>query len=135
MGENQKNLAIIVKKINFLINDSQINLKLNLLEVKKVYTSAQAIANLVAGQIKKRLPFRLVLRNITNKFATERELKGAKVQVSGRLNGSEIARTESINYGKMPLSTIDSNIDVGRQEVITTYGKIGIKVLVYKGKL
>ena len=135
LGEKQENLTKIVKEINSLINDSKIKLRFNLIEVKKVYSCAQTVANLVASQIKNRLPFRLVLRNTLNKLTPEKEVKGAKIQVSGRLDGAEIARTESVNYGKMPLSTIDSNIDIGRQEVTTIYGKIGIKVLIYKGKL
>lgn len=135
LGENQENLKKIVKEINLLINSDKVVVQLNLIEVKKVYSCAQTIANLVASQLKKRLPFRLVLRNMISKLVVEKVVKGAKIKVSGRLDGAEIARTERINYGKMPLSTIDSKIDIGRQEVITTYGKIGIKVLVYKGKL
>jgi small subunit ribosomal protein S3 len=135
LGENQENLKKVVKKINLLINNDKVAVQLNLIEVKKVYSCAQTIANLVASQLKKRLPFRLVLRNINSKLVMEKEVKGAKIKISGRLDGAEIARSENINYGKMPLSTIDSNIDIGRQEVITTYGKIGIKVLIYKGKL
>jgi small subunit ribosomal protein S3 len=135
LGENQENLNKVVKKINSLINNDKVAVQLNLIEVKKLYSCAQTIANLVASQLKKRLPFRLVLRNMTSKLVMEKEVKGAKIKISGRLDGAKIARTESINYGKMPLSTIDSNIDIGRQEVITTYGKIGIKALIYKGKL
>ena len=76
-----------------------------------------------------------MLRNILGKLSFEREVKGAKIQIKGRLDGSEIAKTKKIVQGKMPLSTIDSNIEVGRTEVTTTYGKIGIQVLIYFGKI
>ncbi|CAG8647875.1 9589_t:CDS:2 [Paraglomus brasilianum] len=61
------------------------------------------------------------------KLASEREVRGAKIEISGRLDESDIAQTKKIVQGKMPLSTIDSNIDTGRAEAITSYGKIGIK--------
>jgi len=76
-----------------------------------------------------------VLRNVLSKLALEREVRGAKIQADGRLDGAEIDKKKKWVQGKMPLSTIDSNIDVGRAEVITTYGAIGIKVLLYKGKI
>ncbi|CAJ0824605.1 22183_t:CDS:2, partial [Entrophospora sp. SA101] len=99
-------------------------LKVNLVEVKNIYTQAQSIANLLASQLRKRSPSRLVLRNLLNKLSLEREVKGAKIQVGGRLDGGEIAQQRKLVLKKMPLSTIDSNIEVGRAEVITTYGKI-----------
>ena len=134
LGNEQGNLEKIKEKIGSLINNKK-KINLNLVEIKNVYGCAQTIANLVASQIKKRVPFRLVLRDLSSKLSFERALEGAEIWISGRLGGTDIARTESISYRKMPLSTIDSNIEVGRQEVVTAYGKIGVKVLAYKGKI
>ena len=124
-----------MKGIYKIINDDKVAVKINLVEVKKIYTHAQSIANLIAGQLKKRIRSRQVIKNLLTKLAIEREVKGAKIEVSGRLDESDIAQTKKVVQGKMPLSTIDSNIDLGKAEVITSYGKIGIKVLIYKGKI
>jgi len=135
LGENNEKLEKVMKDIYAKINDEKVSVKINLIEVKNIYTYAQSIANLIASQLKKRLSFRLVTRNVLSKLSLEREVKGAKIEMSGRLDGKEIAETKKIVQGKMPLSTIDSNIDVGFAKVITTYGAIGIKVLLYKGKI
>lgn len=136
LGENNEKLAKVMKDIYAKIADEKISVKINLIEIKNIYTYAQSIANLIAGQLKKRLPSRSVLRNILNKISLEREIKGVKIQLSGRLDGAEIAQKKKWVWGKMPLSTIDSNIDAaGRSKVITTYGVIGIQVLLYKGKI
>ena len=124
-----------MKDIYAKINDERVAVKINLIEVKNIYTYAQSIANFIASQLKKRLSFRLVTRNVLSKLSLEREIKEAKIEMSGRLDGKEIAETKKLVQGKMPLSTIDSNIDVGFAKVITTYGAIGIKVLLYKGKI
>jgi small subunit ribosomal protein S3 len=128
LGENQEKLKKITKKINSLIDDNRVNLHLNLLEVKKVYNCAQSIANLITGPIKKRSPFRLVLRNILSKISLEKATEGAKIEIKGRLDESDNAQTKKALHKQMPLSTIDSNAEFGRQEVVTSYGKIGVKV-------
>ena len=135
LGENNSKLETVMKGIYKIIADEKVTVKINLVEVKKIYVHAQSIANLIAGQLKKRTRSRQVLKTLLMKLAAEREVKGAKIEVSGRLDESDIAQTKKIVQGKMPLSTIDSNIDVGRSEVTTSYGKIGIKVLIYKGKI
>jgi len=136
LGENNEKLNKIIKGVYKIINDDKIAVKINLIEIKKIYTYAQSVANLIAEQLKKRLFSGMVLRNMLSKLSFERsEVKGAKIQIKGRLDGSEIAQTKKVTQNKMPLSTIDSNIDVGRAEVTTSYGKIGIKVLIYKGKI
>jgi len=135
LGEDNSKLEKVMKGIYKIIDDDRVAVKVNLIEVKKVYTHAQSIANLIAGQLKKRTRSRQVIKALLTRLANEREVKGAKIEVSGRLDESDIAQTKKIVQGKMPLSTIDSNIDVGRAEVTTSYGKIGIKVLIYKGKI
>jgi len=136
LGENNEKLNKIIKDIYKIVNDDKIAVKINLIEVKKIYAHAQSVANLIAEQLEKRLFSGMVLRNTLSKLLSERgEVRGAKVQIKGRLDGSEIAQTKKVIQGKMPLSTIDSNIEVGETEVIISCGKIGIKVLIYKGKI
>lgn len=132
LEEKNTNLEKIIKNLYLKINDDNISIKLNLVEIT-VYNSAQSISNLISDQLKKRSPFRFVLRSILTKIALEREIKGAKIQISGRLDGSEIAQRKKWIQGKIPLSTFDSNIDFGFSETTTAYGKIGIQVQLYKG--
>lgn len=135
LGENKSKLEEVMKSIYEIVNDAKIKVKVNLIEVKKIYSHAQSIANLISSQLKKRVRSRQIIRNLLTKIALEREVKGAKIEISGRLDQSDMAQTKKIVQGKMPLSTIDSNIEVGRAEATTSYGKIGIKVLIYKGKI
>jgi small subunit ribosomal protein S3 len=131
LGENNSKLAEVMQGIYKIIDDEKIPVKVNLVKEE----NAQSIANLVVGRLKKRTRSRQVIKNLLTKLAAEREIKGVKIEVSGRLDESDIAQTKKIVQGKMPLSTIDSNIDVGRAEVTMSYGKIGVKVLIYKGKI
>jgi len=89
-----------MKDIYAKINDEKVSVKINLIEVKNIYTYAQSIANLIAGQLKKRLSSRVVLRNVLSKLASEREVKGVKIQANGRLDGAEIAQKKKMNSRK-----------------------------------
>lgn len=135
LGESNSKLEKVMKGIYDIVNDAKIKVKVSLIEVKKIYANAQSIANLISGQLKKRMRSRQIIKNILSKIILEREVKGAKIEISGRLDESDMAQTRKVVQGKMPLSTIDSNIEVGRAETVTSYGKIGIKVLIYKGKI
>jgi len=135
LGENNEKIEKVMKNIYSRINDVKISVKINLIEVKNIYGHAQSIANLISGQLKKRLSYRLIIRDILSKLSLDREAKGIKIELSGRLDGKEIAETKKFVQGKMPLSTIDSNVEIGFSEVVTTYGTIGIKTILYKGKI
>lgn len=117
-----------------LMGQGKYNLKVNIQEVTKPELSAQVMVGNMAEQIEKRLPFRRVLKQ-TIEQVMNAGAEGVKVMVAGRLNGSEIARTEMLSQGSLPLQTLRANIDYGRGEAHTTYGKIGIKVWIYKGKV
>ena len=107
---------------------------LNIIEVKGTTTNAQLVAEDVASQLERRIAFRRAM-----KMAIQRTMKlgakGIKIQLSGRLNGAEIARTEQYHEGTIPLQTIRADIDYGFWEADTTYGKIGVKVWIYKGEI
>jgi len=116
------------------LKDKEISIKINLIEIKNDYLHAQSITNLICSQIKKRIHTRFVIKNVLSKVFLEKEIKGIKIEISGRLDGSEISQKRKFFQGKVPLSTIDSDIEVGSNFVVSIYGTIGVKVIIYKGK-
>ncbi len=117
-----------------LMGQGKVNIKLNIQEVQKPELSAQIMVENIADQLQRRLPFRRVLKG-TIEQVMQAGAKGVKVYVAGRLNGAEIARTEVLSQGALPLQTLRANIDYGRGEAHTTYGRIGVKVWIYKGEV
>jgi len=108
-------------------------LKIEIREVKNPWICAPLVAQMAAQQIEKRMPFRQVMKKSIERVMTSREVKGIRMEVSGRLNGIEIARREWLGQGQMPRNTIRADIDYAQDEAHCTYGKIGIKVWLYKG--
>ena len=107
---------------------------LNIVEVKQVDTNAQLVAENIAQQLEKRTGFRRAMKNAMGR-AMRMGARGIKTQVSGRLGGAEIARTEHYHDGTIPLQTLRADIDYGFAEAATTYGRIGVKVWIYKGEI
>jgi small subunit ribosomal protein S3 len=107
---------------------------INIVEVKNMDTSSQLVAESIAQQLEKRIAFRRAMKKaIGNTMRTG--AKGIKIMVSGRLNGAEIARSECYHEGTITLQTLRADIDYGFTEANTTYGKIGVKVWIYKGEI
>ncbi len=106
--------------------------KINIEEVKNPELNVQLVAENVASQLERRLPFRRVIKS-TTEAAVRAGALGAKVSVSGRLNGAEMARRETSALGSIPLHTIKANINYAAAEAKTTFGVIGVKVWIYKG--
>ena len=106
----------------------------SILEVKNVDLDAQLVAESIAKQIENRAPFRMAEKKAIRN-AMKAGAKGIKTLVSGRLNGVEMARSEGYSEGNIPLQTIRADIDYGFAEALTTYGKLGIKVWIYKGEI
>jgi len=123
----------IQKKIKNKTNIKSRQLKIEIREVKNPWISAVLVAQMSAQQIEKRMPFRRVLKKSIERVMTNREAKGIRIEVSGRLNGIEIARREWLGQGRLPRNTIRADIDYAQDEAQCTYGKIGIKVWIYKG--
>lgn len=117
-----------------LMGQGKFNVKLNVQEVTQPELSAQIVVGNIAEQIEKRLPFRRIMKN-TIEQVRQAGAEGVKLTLAGRLNGAEIARTETLSNGSLPLQTLRAAIDYGRGEAHTTYGKIGIKVWIYKGEV
>lgn len=107
---------------------------INIIEVKSPDLNAQLIAENIALQLEKRVSFRRAMKQSIGR-AMKFGAKGIKVQVSGRLGGAEIARSEHYHEGTIPLQTLRADIDYGFAEAATTYGRIGVKVWLYKGEV
>ncbi len=114
-------------------NNTKREIKLEIREIKNPWISSALVAQMAAQQIEKRIPFRRVIKKTIERVMTNREVKGIRMEMSGRLNGIEIARREWLGQGQMPRNTIRADIDYAHDEARCTYGKIGIKVWIYKG--
>ena len=107
---------------------------LNIVEVKNIDTDAQLVAEGIANQLERRISFRRAMKQAMQK-AMKAGALGIKTAVSGRLGGADMARTEFYKEGTIPLQTLRADIDYGFYEADTTYGKIGVKVWIYKGEV
>ena len=110
------------------------DININIVEVKSVDTDAQLVAENIAGQLERRISFRKAMKQCMQKAMKSGAL-GIKTAVSGRLGGADMARTEFYKEGTIPLQTLRADIDYGFAEADTTYGKIGVKVWIYKGEV
>ena len=106
----------------------------NIVEVKQPDTNAQLVAENIAAQLERRIPYRKAMKGAMGR-TMRLGAKGIKAMCSGRLGGAEIARSETYHEGTIPLQTIRADIDYGFAEADTTYGKIGVKVWIYKGEV
>ena len=129
-GLGIETLLTNIKKI--LPNDRQVTI--NILEVEKVNLNASLIGDLVVKQLEDRVVFRRAIREAMQ-CAQEDNVSGIKVQVSGRLNGAEIARSEWIREGRVPLQTLRADIDYATKEANTIYGVLGVKVWLFKNEI
>ena len=116
------------------------NVVVNVIEVKSPATNAQLVAEDIARQLENRVTFRRAMKQCIRNAMSPRDrstvpAKGIKAMVSGRLAGADIARTESYHEGTIPLQTLRADIDYGFAEAATTYGRIGVKVWIYKGEV
>lgn len=112
-----------------------VSLSLTVEELKRTEVSAQIMAQNIAWDLERRMPYRRVLKRYIDIAMQNREVKGVKIQVAGRLGGTEISRREHLESGKLPLTTLRADIDYGETTAFTKYGTIGVKVWVYKGEI
>jgi small subunit ribosomal protein S3 len=131
VGISGNELKLIYDKLNKLVNKKQ-NIIVNIIKVKDPKTEANLIAESIAEQLEKRVSFKRVIRN-TIKRTTN--VLGIKIEVSGRLNGAEMARSEWVREGRVPLQTLRADIDYSERRAETIYGTIGIKVWLFKGEI
>jgi small subunit ribosomal protein S3 len=131
LGKNGEIVNKLKADVNKMTN-KEVNV--NIIEVKVPDIDAQLVAENISGQLERRISYRKAMKQCMAK-AIKAGAKGIKTSVSGRLGGAEIARTEFYREGTIPLQTLRADIDYGFYEADTTYGKIGVKVWIYKGEV
>lgn len=132
IGKGGQGIESLKNQLQKIVSNK--NILINIVEVKRPEADAQLIAENIAQQLEKRIAFRRAMKQSIQR-AMKTGVKGIKTACSGRLAGAEIARTEHYNEGTIPLQTLRADIDYGFAEADTTYGKIGVKVWVYKGEV
>ncbi|MBI2481988.1 MAG: 30S ribosomal protein S3 [Candidatus Vogelbacteria bacterium] len=125
----------IIKIVKRIGSELPKELKVDIEEVKNPDARAAIVAAMVAEGLEKRLPFRRVLKQTVEKVMGQREVKGVKIALSGRLGGADMSRAESLKQGQIPLQTLRADIDFAREQAYLSYGVIGIKVWIYRGEI
>jgi small subunit ribosomal protein S3 len=134
IGKKGEDIEKLRQETAALLGMSVNDVRLNIAEIRKPELDSQLVADSIAQQIEKRVMFRRAMKRAVMSTMRSGAL-GVKVRVSGRLNGSEIARTEWYREGRIPLHTFRADIDYGLSEAHTTYGIIGVKVWIFKGEV
>ncbi len=132
-GTGIEDISKLLKK-NFFAN-RKTDLKIEIKEIKRFEENASLVAQNVAEQLEKRMPFRRVLKSALDQSEKNKNVKGIKIEISGRLGGAEMSRREWLSRGTIPLHTLRADIDYARVTAKTTYGSIGVKVWIYKGEV
>jgi small subunit ribosomal protein S3 len=131
IGRGGSGIEVIKKGLK---NISDKNIDINIVEIKQAELDATLVAENIASQLERRIAFRRAMKQSVGR-TMRMGAKGIKVMVGGRLGGAEIARSESHREGSIPLHTLRADIDYGTAEAHTTYGRIGVKVWIYKGEV
>lgn len=136
IGRGGNGIEDIQKYIkNKFFKGRKTNLKVEIQEVKHFEENAMLIAQNLAEQLEKRMPFRRAMKSMLDQVLKNATIKGVKIQMSGRLGGAEMSRVEHSFKGTLPLHTLRANIDFARATAYTTYGTLGVKVWLYKGEV
>ncbi|MCP4186941.1 MAG: 30S ribosomal protein S3 [Gammaproteobacteria bacterium] len=134
IGKKGEDIEKLRVEVASLVSAHINNVKINIEEIRKPELDAQLVAEGIASQLERRVMFRRAMRrSVTNAMRIGAE--GIKINVSGRLNGAEIARNEWYREGRVPLHTLRADVDYGFAEALTTYGILGVKVWIYKGEV
>jgi small subunit ribosomal protein S3 len=133
VGENGTGIKTLLSNIKKILPPNR-QLTINIIEVEKVNLNASLIGDLVVEQLEDRVAFRKAIRKAMQS-ALDENVNGIKIQVSGRLNGAEIARSEWIREGRVPLQTLRADIDYATKEAHTIYGVLGVKVWLFKSEI
>jgi len=133
VGDLGSGLETLLNNIKKLLPDNR-QVTIKVFEVEKVDLDAKLLGELVAEQLEKRIAFRRAIREALQR-AQKQNVNGIKIQVSGRLNGAEIARSEWVREGRVPLQTLRADIDYATTEANTIYGVLGIKVWLFKSEI
>ena len=112
-----------------------VELKIDIEEIRSPESNSAIVSQMVAEALEKRLPFRRVMKQMIEKVMANRDVKGVRICLGGRLGGAEMARVEDMKKGQVPLQTFRADVDFAREKAHMTYGDIGIKVWIYKGEV
>lgn len=144
IGRGGQGVEILSKKIDTALKKlirkrkepaRNLGVSLTIDELKRGDVSAQSLAQNIAWDLEKRMPTRRTMKKYLEQTMQNREIQGAKIKLSGRLDGAEISRREWLAKGKLPLSTLRANVDYGEATAFTTYGTVGVKAWLYKGEV
>jgi small subunit ribosomal protein S3 len=130
-GKKGADIEVLQKDLSRFLKKDVSKVHLAVQEIKAAFLDAQTVADSIAKQLARRLPFRRVMKKAMQDTMSHREAKGIKIQISGRIGGAEIARTEWYKEGSIPLHTLKANIHYAQGRAETTYGSIGIKVWIH----
>ncbi len=131
-GTGVEEMIATLKRTFFAGTPMQV--KVDVREVRRVEEDAALVAQQVVQSLEKRMPFRRTLKTTLDSVKRNRDVKGVKIEVSGRLDGAEMSRREWMSDGRIPLQTLRADIDFAKDTARTTYGAIGVKVWIYKGE-
>ncbi|KLL01813.1 MAG: 30S ribosomal protein S3 [Mycoplasmataceae bacterium RC_NB112A] len=134
LGENNQNLEKILQDLYRSIQNDKIRVDLEIVKVKSPYANAQLVSNMIAEQVEKRLSSRRILKFFVEKVLAEPEVKGLRINIDGLLDGATMTRKKEMVRAKIPLNTLDIQVEEGKEIAIISRGTIGVKVLIYKGK-
>ena len=138
-GKDNAGIEKLVKGIKRVIRKNNLKepkkINIDLETIKRPYQDAGVVVAEIIEQLEKRMPFRRVMKTMLQNVMNERNVKGAKISISGRLNGADMARKEFVKDGRIPLSTIRADVDYREGRANLPYGVLGIKVWIYKGDI
>lgn len=139
IGRKGEGAERLKKEIVFLLREIKAEIpaeiKLSIEEISSPESHAKIVAQIMAENLEKRMPFRRVMKQTIEKSMANRDVKGIKVALSGRLDGSEMSRSEWLRKGRIPLQTLRADIDFAKERAHLPYGDIGIKVWIYRGDI
>jgi small subunit ribosomal protein S3 len=136
IGRGGEGVEVLRKKLEASLSPlkEKREIQIEIQEIKNPWSHASLVAFWMAQQIEKRVPYRRVLKQALDKIMAVKGVKGARVQVAGRLDGIEIARTEWLKRGRLPRQTLRAEIDYAQDRAYCTYGVVGVTVWIYKGE-
>jgi small subunit ribosomal protein S3 len=138
-GDGSKQLQAEIEKVvrkALAGSDAEMpKIKLDIVEVRSPESRAAIVAYMIAEGLEKRQPFRRVMKQTVEKVMANRDVQGVRIRVSGRLGGADMARSEEVRKGRVPLQTLRADIDYASEYALDTYGKMGIKVWIYRGEI
>lgn len=134
-GDSVEKLKEQINIFLFKTKKKKIDIRIQIEQLSHPEAHAYVVAQNIAEQIERRLPFRRVMKKTLEKIMQTKGVEGAKIMLGGRLDGAEIARREWLDKGKMPLQTLRADIDYAEATAFTTYGTVGVKVWIYRGEI